>query len=79
MDEWEWRRFEVDGEVFYWAAYRSKGSFNRGPFESIEYLTVSRAPDTPGVGSSLPEGTTITEKHAVDLVRLLRADGRDVP
>jgi hypothetical protein len=74
-----WHPFTVNGETYYWTAYPSSQKTGDGPWEPMEYLTVSRQPDTPGVGWPLPQGTQVTEAHAVELVRLVHADGRRVP
>jgi hypothetical protein len=74
-----WTSFNVDGETYYWTAYASERKVGDGPWEPIESLSVSRRPDTPGIGASHPVGTRITEQHAIDLVRLAKAHGRDFP
>lgn len=69
----------MDGETYYWTAYASERQVGDGPLEPIEYLTVSRRPDAPGIGATHPPGTLITEQHALDLVSLAKAHGRDFP
>ena len=44
-----------------------------------EYLIVTRAPNTAGLGTMYPAGTTINETHALKLVRLAKAHSREVP
>jgi len=75
----EWRTIVVDGETFYWTAYPSEQQRDGGPWEPIEYLIVSHAPNTHGVGWALPAGTQVTEAHATKLVELMRARGRTIP
>ena len=74
-----WHRFEVDGETYYWRTYPSEWRTGQGPWVGVESLEVSRQPDTPGVARSHPAGTTVTEEHAVELVRLFREGGRSIP
>jgi hypothetical protein len=74
-----WQRFAVDGEPFYWRTYPSKTCRNNGPWEPVETLDVTRIPDTPGIGRVLPAGTVVTEQDALDLVRLFKDDGREIP
>jgi hypothetical protein len=75
----KWRRVVVDGETFYWTAYPSKQQTDGGPWEPIEYLTVSRAPNTAGIGAVHPAGTRVTEAHAIEVIELVRAHGRTIP
>jgi hypothetical protein len=75
----DWHRFTVDGETYFWTAYASEQRSGDGPWESIEYLNVTRAPDAAGVGRTFPVGTALAEQDAVDLVRLCKAHGREVP
>jgi hypothetical protein len=75
----EWCSFVVDGETFFWTAYSSSWRTGDGPEADTEYLTVSRAPNVPGVGRVYDAGTVVTEEHAVDTVRLFRAHGREIP
>jgi hypothetical protein len=74
-----WRGFEVDGETYYWTAYPSKKRTGEGPWEPVEYLTVSRRPESPGVGQAFPAGEAVTEQHAVGLVRRFKDNGREIP
>jgi hypothetical protein len=74
-----WRRFVVDGEPFYWRTYPSKTRKSDGPWKPVENLDVTRIPDTPGVGRSLPAGAVVTEQDAIDLVRLFKDHGRQIP
>jgi hypothetical protein len=74
-----WHRIDVYGDTYYWTAYASKHKVGDGPWEADEYLTVSRQPDTAGMGAVYPRGTVVTEQHAIDLVRLARAHGRPIP
>ena len=74
-----WHEFTVDGETYYWTAYRSMHRIDKGPWEPMEFLTVSRRADAPGVGEVLPVGTTVTEQHAAALVRRFKSAGRDIP
>jgi hypothetical protein len=74
-----WKSFSVDGETYYWTAHASEQRAGDGAWEPIEYLTVSRRADSPGIGAAHPAGTLVTEQHAVDLVRLAKAHGRDFP
>jgi hypothetical protein len=69
-----WHRFEIDGEAYYWTAYPSETRIGDGPWSPTEYLTVSRAADTPGVGQGFPSGTVVTEQNAIDLVRLVKSE-----
>jgi len=62
-----WKSVVVDGETYYWTAYASEQRVDGGPFEPMEYLTVSRRPEMPGIGAVYPAGTRIAEQHAVDL------------
>jgi hypothetical protein len=74
-----WHRFTVDGETYFWTAYPSELRSGDGPWQPTEYLTVSRAPDTAGIGRTFPVGTALAEEDAVDLVRLSKAHGTEVP
>jgi hypothetical protein len=79
MGRTRWHRFDLDGERYYWTSYPSEHRVGDGPWQPDEYLTVSRSPNTPGVGMVLPAGTVVTEQHAIDLVRLAKAHGRKIP
>ncbi len=74
-----WHRFTVDGETYFWTAHPSEHRSGHGPSQPDEYLTVSRAPDTAGIGRTFPVGNVLTEQDAADLVRLFKAHGREVP
>jgi hypothetical protein len=43
-----WRRFEVDGEVYYWTAYSSEHQVGEGPWQPVECLMIGRPPRHPG-------------------------------
>jgi hypothetical protein len=45
----------------------------------IEYLNVSRMPNTPGIGAGYPPGTIVTDQQAMELVRLAKAEGCELP
>ena len=79
MDAPTWHRINVDGEVYYWTVYPSEQQVGGGPWTPIEYLNVSRQPNTPGIGRGYPAGTVVTEQHAVDLVRLAKAELPEFP
>jgi hypothetical protein len=79
VDSPAWRRFEIDGETYYWTAYPSQTRIGEGPWSPIEYLTVSRAVDTPGVGEGFPSGAVVTEQNAIDLVRLVKSERGALP
>jgi hypothetical protein len=79
MDTPVWRSIDVDGETYYWTAYPSKSKQGDGPWQSIEYLTVSRRPWAPGAGASKPAGTLVTEEDAIELVRYFKQNGRNIP
>ncbi len=70
---------DVDGETYYWTAYPSEQKVGDGPWTPIDYLNVSRKPNASGIGMAYPPGTVITEQHAIDLVRLAKAEGRELP
>jgi hypothetical protein len=73
-----WHCIDVDGETYFWTTYPSQQRVGDGPRQPIEYVNVSRKPNTPGIGACHPPGTVITEQHAIDLVRLAKAEGRDL-
>jgi hypothetical protein len=75
----DWAPVTVDGETYYWTAYPSKRKVGDGPWEPVESLNVSRRPNTPGTGAAFPPGTVITEQHAIDLLKLAKAHGVDLP
>ncbi len=79
MGQTVWRSVDVDGETYYWTAYPSQQQVGHGPWEPIEYLTVSRRAETPGIGASHPAGAVVTEQHAIDLIRLAKVHGRTLP
>lgn len=56
-----WTSFSVGGERYYWTAYPSQQRVGDGPWEPIEFLTVSRRPDARGIATAHPVGTLITE------------------
>jgi hypothetical protein len=74
-----WKMFSVDGETYHWTSYASEQRAGDGPWEPIEYMTVSRRSHAPGIGAVHPAGTIVTEQHAVDLIRRAKAHGRDFP
>ena len=74
-----WHPFDVNGVTYFWTAYPSTLQTGGGPEEPVEYLTVARQPNIPGIGWPLPAGTVVTEEHARELVRLAHEHGREVP
>jgi hypothetical protein len=78
VDEPIWRRIDVDGETYNWTVYPSEQRVGDGPWMPIEYLNVSRMPNTAGIGAGYPPGTVVTEHQVMELVRLAKAEGLEL-